>query len=215
MGLLGAGSNTVGATAVAWAQPGNPTCPIPLAMCSKVTTPDTCATRRRRIRSPACASASGTAVASDRGRRHHRQLQLGRLLRRRWRVAGSPGRPRRLHRARESDRSRGPRRCEDRRAGSVGRDVLEHALRPVQETAQATRGPKIGAIPTRPATRTRSSTGPSGATRSTTTARSRQRECAVRNLDAAGQPGHRAERQQLVPREHASRARARRKPTGG
>jgi len=42
MGLLGAGTNTVGATAVAWAQPGNPTCPIPLAMCSKVTTPDTC-----------------------------------------------------------------------------------------------------------------------------------------------------------------------------
>lgn len=44
MHVLGAGSNAVGATAVAWAQPGNPTCPIPLAMCSKVATPDTCAT---------------------------------------------------------------------------------------------------------------------------------------------------------------------------
>jgi hypothetical protein len=44
MQVLGAGSQSVGATAVAWAQPGNPACPIPLAMCSKVTTPDTCAT---------------------------------------------------------------------------------------------------------------------------------------------------------------------------
>jgi hypothetical protein len=42
MGLLGAGSKTVGATAVAWAQPGNPTCPIPLAMCSKATSPSPC-----------------------------------------------------------------------------------------------------------------------------------------------------------------------------
>jgi hypothetical protein len=42
MGLLGAGSNTVGATAVAWAQPGNPSCPIPLAMCSKASNPPPC-----------------------------------------------------------------------------------------------------------------------------------------------------------------------------
>lgn len=42
LSLLGATEKTVGATAVAWAQPGNPTCPIPLAMCSKVATPDTC-----------------------------------------------------------------------------------------------------------------------------------------------------------------------------
>ncbi len=42
MQVLGNGPKSVGAIAVAWAQPGTPTCPIPLGMCSKVSNPPPC-----------------------------------------------------------------------------------------------------------------------------------------------------------------------------